>query len=381
MTISILHDEAVSPNLARRDPDITCAYAQTTLLDDDSIVCLYRQGTTKHSPDGILVLQRSVDLGRTWSEPQTVFDGTSDNPRETVVSAGICAMRHSILLVVFGSALGLSGSTYLFSEAGQKLPRRIRGCVSADSGRTWNAMPALKTGGFRRAGIAGSPFLLPDRSVGIPIEVALASGVQGTALARWVSAQQAVGPPDLSESVLIAGDPTGIVNLCDAHFAVLPDGQVLMLLWTFLKDGERTIHVHRSVSSDNGSTWSEPEPTVIEGQVTVPLALPSGLLIAAANYRRHPEGVYLWTSTDNGRTWGAVPPVRLWDERSKQIEAKQEPWQHTLAAAQEGVWAELDAFTFGTPDLALLQDGSILLTYYATLHDVTHIRACRFRLD
>jgi hypothetical protein len=29
----------------------------------------------------------------------------------------------------------------------------------------------------------------------------------------------------------------------------------------------------------------------------------------------------------------------------------------------------------------LLSDGSVLLTYYATLDDVTHVRACRFRPD
>lgn len=381
MTISILHDVAVSPNLARRDPGITCAYAQTTLLGDGSIVCLYRRGATKHSHDGVLVLQSSVDFGSTWSEPQTVFDGTADNPRETIVSAGICGTGTNGLLVVFGSALGLSENTYIFSEAGRKLPRRVRGCVSTDSGRSWQVLPALNTGGFRRAGIAGSPFLLPDHSIGIPIEVALASGAQGTALARCGPGKPDTDLAGLSEPVLIAGDPTGLLNLCDAHFTVLPGGEVLMLLWTFLQDGERTVPVHRSLSTDNGVTWSQPEPTAIEGQVTVPLALPSGTVIAVTNYRHVPEGIYLWTSTDSGRTWGTVPPIRLWDERNKQLAAKQEPWQHTVAAAREGVWAELAAFTFGTPDLALLQDGSILLTYYATLHAVTHIRACRFRLD
>jgi hypothetical protein len=381
MTISILHDVAVSPNLANSEPGTTCAYAQTTLPDDGSIVCLYRRGTTKHSHDGVLVLQRSVDLGRSWSEPLTVFDGTADSPRETVVSAGICAAGPDNLLVVFGSVLGLGGDTYVFSAAGRKLPRRIRGCLSADGGRTWQCLPALNTGVFQRAGVAGSPFLLHGRSIGVPIEVTLASGVQATALARWGRGGPDADLASLSEPVLIAGDPLGHLNLCDAHFTVLPGGELLMLLWTFLKDGERTVHVHRSLSTDNGVTWPQPEPTAIEGQVTVPLALSTGTVIAAANYRNVPEGIYLWTSTDSGRTWGTIPPIRLWDERSRQIAAVQEPWQRTVAVAREGVWAELEAFTFGTPDLALLQDGSVLLTYYATLHGVTHIRACRFRLD
>jgi hypothetical protein len=381
MTITILHDVAVSPNLASSEPGVTCAYAQTTVLDDGSVACLYRRGTTKHSHDGGLVLQTSADLGGSWSAPRTVFDGTADQPRETVVSAGICAVGPETLLVTFGSAQGLSEEMYLFSEEGMQLQRRVRTFVSGDCGRSWEPLPALDTGGFPRSGIAGSPFLFRDGSIGIPVEVGLPSRVQGTALARWHSIEQAKERPVSSDLALIAGDPAGLASLCDAHFTVLPDGEVLMLLWTFLREGERTVNVHRSVSRDNGNTWSRPEPTAIEGQVTVPLALPSGLVIAAANYRHFPEGVYLWTSTDDGRTWGDVDPVRMWDERSKQIVARQEPWHHTIAAAKEGVWAELQAFTFGTPSLTLLQDGSVLLTYYATLDGVTHIRACRFQID
>jgi hypothetical protein len=135
------------------------------------------------------------------------------------------------------------------------------------------------------------------------------------------------------------------------------------------------------MSSDSGLTWSPPEPAAIEGQVKMPLALPSGTVIAASNYRHYPEGIYLWSSNDGGQTWGDVPPCRLWDERSKQLLNKQEPWRQAGAEAGEGVWAELKGFTFGTPDLELLGDGTVFLTYYTTLDGVTHVRACRFPID
>lgn len=380
MSIQILHDVAVSPNLAGQETHVTCSYAQTALLADGSIACLYRRGTTKHSHDGVLVVQMSEDFGRTWSEPVTVFDGSGDTPRETTVSGGICATGKDSLLVVFGSVLGLSEDTYLFGEAGMQLPRRARGSISGDCGRTWKALPPLRTKEYPRCGVAGSPLVLPDGATGIPVEVALDSGVQATILARWRPNETGENGWEAAEFALIAGDHSGQASLCDAHFTVLPNGDVLMLLWTFLSD-ERTVNVHRSVSSDSGLTWSPPEPTAIEGQVTVPLALPSETVIAASNYRHYPEGIYLWTSTDAGQTWGDVPPCRLWDERSKQIVAKEQPWHQAEAAAGEAVWAELKGFTFGTPDLELLGDGSVLLTYYATLEGVTHIRACRFRID
>jgi len=378
MHVTVLHDVPVSPNLAACDSGTTCAYAQSTVLADGRVVCTCRRGTTKHSSDGILVLQESADNGNSWSESRPVFDGTTSDPRETVVSGGVCAIAPETLLVTFGSVLGLETATYVFSDAGRRCPRRLRSVTSTDAGRTWQVTNDFTSQYFVRAGIAGSPFVFSNGSVGVPVEVTILSGVQGTALAVVPT------PADLNGNIelpVIAGDSCGRLNLCDAHFACLPNGDVLMLLWTFEQDGERTVNVRRSISVDNGVCWSIPEPTAIEGQVTVPLSLPSGQVIAATNYRKPPEGIYLWTSTDNGRTWDSVAPIRMWDEREKRIVAHQEPWQCTVSVSEDGVWAELAAFTFGTPDLALLNDGSVLLTYYATLNDVTHIRACRFRVN
>jgi hypothetical protein len=45
---------------------------------------------------------------------------------------------------------------------------------------------------------------------------------------------------------------------------------------------------------------------------------------------------------------------------------------------QGGVWDALPAFTFGTPDLTLLPDGTVLLTYYAETDGPAQVRACRF---
>lgn len=44
------------------------------------------------------------------------------------------------------------------------------------------------------------------------------------------------------------------------------------------------------------------------------------------------------------------------------------------------IWNELPNFTFGTPDLLLMDKDEILLTYYAELNGITHVRACRFEV-
>ena len=78
---------------------LACSYPLSTLLDDGSIVCVYRQGTTKHSSDGILLMQVSHDNGKTWNSPKIVFDGQKLEPRQTAEIGGPCQNTEGSLLI------------------------------------------------------------------------------------------------------------------------------------------------------------------------------------------------------------------------------------------------------------------------------------------
>lgn len=179
--------------------------------------------------------------------------------------------------------------------------------------------------------------------------------------------------------VTVAADPAARLNLCDARFDRLPDGRLIALLWTFLEDNEETIEVHQSFSSDRGRSWTQPQSTGIVGQITVPLSLPGGRLIAVSNYRHLPEGIRLWVSFDEGSHWNLDEPIQMWDSGSGRMLGKVlEPDRRVTR--NEGIWETLPAFTFGTPDLLVFADGSLLMTYYATVNDIIHVRACRFQI-
>ncbi len=57
-----------------------------------------------------------------------------------------------------------------------------------------------------------------------------------------------------------------------------------------------------------------------------------------------------------------------------------EPAQARAVSKSEQVWDELQRFSFGTPDLSLLPDGSVFLAYWATVNQIIHVRGCRFRV-
>ena len=101
MKIEILFDNPVSENLVEKNTRIACAYPQSVVLDNGDIVCLYRQATSKHSYDSILVMQISSDYGQSWSEPQIVFDGRNLHLPQSVVSGGICQTKTSALFITF----------------------------------------------------------------------------------------------------------------------------------------------------------------------------------------------------------------------------------------------------------------------------------------
>ena len=374
MKVEILSDRPASDNLAAEDPSVACAFAQTTVMSNGDVACLYRIGRTKHSFDGVLAMQTSSDGGVTWSKPQIILDRLGAPAPMSVLSQGVSTTPSGALLATFTLVDASRPDLYVFSEEGFKLREQTCAIRSEDGGSTWSEPEAIDFTPFPKAGITTKPFVLPGGEICVPIEVQTSGGPQGTAAVFSSDDGKSFTP-----HITYAADPSGQLNLCDARFTTLKDGRLLMLLWVFLQDTEETIEVRRAFSSDQGRTWTTPEPVGMLGQIVVPLALPSGDVIAASTYRQPPEGIRLWLSRDGGVSWDAANSLQMWDpERSCMVG---EPGAQSLTKNESSdIWQALAGFTYGTPDLVALGDGSVLLTYYATIDGVIHVRACRFRL-
>ena len=382
MKIELLYDGPVSPNFAtgdgkaraKRDQQVTCAYPLSTKLANGTVACVYRQGATKHSHDGILMLQLSRDGGQSWSAPRTVVNGLLESPTQTVVTGGICQMPSGALLAVYGTVEGLPPGVYPFAPEAAQCARHVFMVRSEDEGMTWSPPERLDLSSLTRAGITAGPFVAANGTVCMPIENKLPTGNSATALIFSHDDGRTFGPP-----ITVAADDSGRLNLCDARFDVLPNGRIISLIWTFLEENEVTIAAHRSFSDDHGLTWTEPENIGCVGQITAPLVLPNGRVIAVSNYRHTPMGTLLWVSKDGGTSWAADEPIQLWDAEQRVIVGKSVAIQPPDTTGEQ-VWDELQRFSFGTPDLVLLNAQTALLTYYATVDDVVHVRACGLRI-
>ena len=373
MKVEVLSDVRMSPDDAGGRGNC-CAYGSTTCLKDGRLFCAYRQGTLKHSYDGVLVGQLSADGGEIWSEPITIFDGTGNEPVETFVSGSVLCADDGSLFGVFATVAASAKDAYVFSEEGFAQQRRYYAVRSFDGGESWCKPELMEVFDKPKLGIVGRSVVLPNGD--ILVGAAYPREVSSRMFARSISTDNGA---TLGPLVDMVGDPAGELNYDDPYFAVFDDGMVAGFFWTYRQDNEETVAVHRSVSLDNGRNWSQPRPVGLLGQLSVPLVMGGDRILVASNFRWEPDGIRLWLSHDRGESFDGEDPVQMWDAGENRIVAKPIA-RHADKMRNDGVWDALAKFTFGTPDLVDIGDGSALLTYYATQKGVTHMRACRFKV-
>ncbi len=367
---TIRHDSVVSPNLAVGDVSDVSVYPSTCRVGN-TIVCVYRRGSAKHSRDGVLLAQSSSDGGKSWSPPACVFDQIGADEPESVHVGVVCALGDKVV-AFFKTVEAKKADVYIFSEEGRQLRQNAYMCSSIDGGRHWNAPVKIDLlGGPRDTFLGSRPLTLPGGRLLIPVE---ATGQYGQQFMMGMFSDD--GGKTVSPLFDIAHDVTGRLGFGDGKLSLLPDGRMVMHVWTYLNETEETIAVHRCVSSDGGRTWTPPEPTNVVCQIMNPIVLPTGTLLAAGTVRTHPAGIRLFQSLDGGATWNGTP-IQLWDEQELRITGV--PLAITSKLDQdEKLWAALPSFAFGWPELTRLPDEDVLLTYYACVNEITHIRACRF---
>src|SRR5579872_5709874 len=347
MNIDILQDKAISPNLDRHDQRDVCAYPVPCKLQNGDLVCSYRQGTAKHSRDGVLIIQRSADGGINWCEPVSVFDGLQKSSPESVHSGTVCQAADGAVLAIFKTVEARDPEAYIFSEEGRKIPQRLYISRSTDGGKTWPAPQKHQLIGAPRDNAVGTrPLLLPGGDLLIPVE---ATGQHGQQVTLVVFSSD--GGLTLQPAITCAEDATGRVGYGDARLTILRDGRIVMLTWTYLNATEETLAVHRSVSTDMGRTWSKPASTGVDSQIMTPLALEAEKLIAVSTVRTSPEGIRLWFSSDAGATWNQDSVVQMWDPNDEKLKGTVlQSSDKVSKLTSEKIWQSLPGFTFGTPD-------------------------------
>ena len=225
----------------------------TVLLEDGkTMICVYPKGHGK----GAIVMKRSSDGGRTWSERLPTPENWATS-QETPTIHRVVAPDGTKRLIIFS---GL---------------HPIRRALSDDDGRTWTplepigpwggivamgALEHLKDGTIAAWFHDDGRFFRPERS---PFRFDVFQTLSRDGGLTWEEPRSIAHRPD--------------VHLCEPGCVRSPDGKTIALL---LRENSRTRNSFVIFSTDEGQTWSEPRelPAALTGDRHTAVYTPEGRL-------------------------------------------------------------------------------------------------------
>lgn len=336
--------------------------AFTSLLRqaDGSLLCSFKTGPRKLSPDDRLILMKSTDDGRTWARQYDGFDTTHDGTPGSLMAGHLCERVPGQLMISMAWVDRTDPTRPLSNpETSGVLPMRYLLAESTDGGASW-APP-------RRVSLAPHPGANPtDRIVRLTNGQLLlpyeswkewddVEGEQSANVKLSVDEGRTWGDP-----ITMASHPEGRLYYWDNHVTVLRDsGRLLAAFWTHDAKAGRDTTIHLAWGEPDGKRWSTPHATPVAGQVTEPVHLGGERLMLVYVHRHDPPSIRAVLSDDLGRTWRLDEELIVYASGGRRQAGMGE------ARSDAEYWDDMTRWTFGHPKATVLPDGRVVVVYYA----------------
>ena len=254
----------------------------TRLPDGRLLLALCRERRDADPPRYYLHVHESTDTGRSWTE---------------VAATDLIGKEPSLLTLPDGAVL-MTAQDADFSRGHRRRPFVAR---SDDAGRSWQIIRRLTFGNYPRNVLLENDgsllFLrpLPDAN----LQLCRSSDGGRT----WTFSDVTVAwPPSERNSIW----ETSVVQLDDGTFVAALRRQIPDTKGEGFQDAVITR------STDNGASWSAPQPLVATAEVHANLLkLRDGRLLVSYSSYHLPYGAYAQISRDGGRTWDDEQSIRL----------------------------------------------------------------------
>ena len=289
----------------------------TQLANGDVVVIFNEMRGRQHLDFDGIALMRSLDNGETW-DPSTksmVWDYThhfgADTPSIALLSDGRLLVNW-----VMTAFVGRKGILEDFGPQSERLEPMREGdgvwlCQSVDDGHTWE--PAYK------ANLAPMRWGQPiDEVVELPSGTLLMA-VQGRMRNRYRSFEEPSrcfairsdnGGLDWEYWSTIAFDASGIVSFAEPALGRTADGTLVCMMRTMHQPRRRHQRMWFASSTNDGESWSRPEPTELWGYPADFTLLADGRMLCTYGHRRDPYGVRVCIS-DDGLRWDPAEVITV----------------------------------------------------------------------
>lgn len=321
-----------------------------TLLQNGEMLVTYREGSEHVSDDGIGVLLRSRDEGRTWGERVVLFE----HPYTDLRQVPITQLRDGTLLCTALIDYTFNGERY--SSGMEEVHPEYKGrppsiyiLRSTDNGHTWQEIAGPIATPNHMLEVSKQMVELPHGHILMATAFVDLEGdhsVRSQVLMsqdRGLTWRQQGATPRVNAP--ITGEPA---------LARMSSGRLIMIVRTEMEtDGA----FYQSTSEDDGATWSTPVKIPLPS-MSAPahlLVLRDGRLLCTYGTRRDPRSIYICLSSDEGCTWDLTTRRVLIDDV-----------------------ANLDS---QYPSTVELPNGELFTAYYDCKFGRYGIFACRYRLE
>ena len=339
----------------------SCAFPGICVLPNGRWLCSIRTAPAKKDvwPEKILITW-SDDQGGTWSDPVS--------PWKDQVVDDKSGMFHACYLTPLGGTNVLAALMWVdhsnpelpfFNEETEGLlDTRILFSESNDSGETWSEPEVKDTAPVTMATpLTGPVLILKNGEWACQFEL----NKHFYDLEPWRHNSVLMFSSDQGktwrEATCTSNDPQRKIFYWDQRPAVMPDGRILDLFWTYDNIAGKYLNIHARESTDNGRTWSQMWETGVRDQPAQPVALPDATIAMVYVDRTNAPVIKVRTSNDGAKTWP--------EETELIISASAEKSEIQKKASMQDAWAEMGKYSLGLPATAITPDNKILVVYYS----------------
>lgn len=330
------------------------------VLPDGAWLACFRASPAKHNtfPQRFMIT-RSNDQGQTWTDPVEPLSPPPVNGVPGVWRGGdFTALGGRRVVTVLYWVDASDPSLPFFNEKTEGLlDSHIFLASSDDNGLTWSEPRLVDTAPFRMpTPITGPVLILPNGEWVLQFETN--KTYYDTSV--WHHSSVLMFSRDecktWREYVAVA-DPEARYFYWDQRPAVLLDGTMLDMFWTFDREKAVYLNIHACKSRNNVRTLSDLWDTGIPGQPGSPVSFADGRIAMPYVDRERTPIIKVRTSVDGGRSWPDASEIIIDDSRTLAQQRKKNSMQDA--------WSEMGAFSIGLPRSVRLPDGHMLVVYYA----------------
>ena len=351
----------------------------SAMLPDGEILVVYRIGAASDTEDGTAELRRSRDGGRTWSQPETPWPTSFGGRRGTIYAPTLTLVKpdHLVATILWVDREAVPGAPLFNPVTEGCLPMKILLSDSFDRGRTWTAFREV----VLPADIGPPSLTSPIRKLASGrLLLSIESNKDWHSTEPWFQRVVYLYSSDegrtWTKPITVCQDPTGRMRNWDQRVIAGPDGRLVSFSWMYDSEKVEYRDIARRISSDEGRTWTGPEPLGFQDQPGLPGVLPDGRIV-------FPWVDHFRTVSLRARVAAAIDGPLL---RENEV-VLFEPAPSSPRPEGEGVdggeaLVAMQAWTFGTPFALPLPTGEVLVTaYVGERPDAIGVRWYRLELD